>query len=294
MYDRKNEANEFTGDSVREATANAARFFGLEESELKVVVAEPGSIYGAAARTVVVAFPKDRKPAPTRSGGDRGERSDRGGRERGGRSRERNDRGGDRGGRGRGRRDGGDRPRGEEAEALPSARVEAVESKGKAVGDLAEAGQFLLGALERMSLGDFEISEAVEGDFTVYQVRGPASVALGGGDGRAVDALQLLANGAAKQATDEDIRIVVDVEGDGEDREDSLTRLADRAASRALETKRSVALDPMNPRDRRIVHVALRDRDKIATMSIGDGRYRQVVVVPEGAPEYEEAQEGSS
>jgi hypothetical protein len=45
----------------------------------------------------------------------------------------------------------------------------------------------------------------------------------------------------------------------------------------------------MNPKDRRTVHVALRDAEGIATMSVGDGRYRQVVVVPDSAPEYEEA-----
>jgi spoIIIJ-associated protein len=81
----------------------------------------------------------------------------------------------------------------------------------------------------------------------------------------------------------------VDAEGDPDRRESFLTRLADRAARRAQDTRRSVALDPMNPRDRRIVHVALREADGIATMSVGSGRYRQVVVVPEGSPEYEEA-----
>jgi hypothetical protein len=50
-----------------------------------------------------------------------------------------------------------------------------------------------------------------------------------------------------------------------------------------------VALEAMNPKDRRTVHVALREADGIATMCVGDGRYRQVVVVPDNAPEYEEA-----
>jgi hypothetical protein len=45
----------------------------------------------------------------------------------------------------------------------------------------------------------------------------------------------------------------------------------------------------MNPRDRRIIHVSVREMEGVVTMSVGAGRYRQVVVVPEGAPEYEEA-----
>ena len=70
-------------------------------------------------------------------------------------------------------------------------------------------------------------------------------------------------------------------------------RVAERAAERARETGRTVALDPMGPRDRRSIHVALRESDGVATMSAGEGRYRQVLVVPEGAPEYEEAQSAS-
>ena len=54
------------------------------------------------------------------------------------------------------------------------------------------------------------------------------------------------------------------------------------------------ALDPMNARDRRILHVTVKDIDGVATMSVGSGRYRQVVVVPEGAEEYEEALSSSS
>jgi predicted RNA-binding protein Jag len=45
----------------------------------------------------------------------------------------------------------------------------------------------------------------------------------------------------------------------------------------------------MNSRDRRTIHVTIRDIEGVATTSIGEGRYRQVLVVPEGAPEYEDA-----
>jgi spoIIIJ-associated protein len=84
-------------------------------------------------------------------------------------------------------------------------------------------------------------------------------------------------------------RIVLDVEGNTEVRESFLERLAERVVGRAREGGRSVALDPMNGRDRRIIHLAVREHAGMATMSIGEGRYRQVVVVPEGADEYEEA-----
>ncbi|MCH7526631.1 MAG: hypothetical protein IID39_04270, partial [Planctomycetes bacterium] len=133
-----------------------------------------------------------------------------------------------------------------------------------------------------------------EDDFCVYELRGEAALALGTGDGRAVDALQLLGNQFAMRLSDDSPRVVVDAEGDAEKRTDFLARLAKRAAGRASETKRAVALDPMNARDRRILHVTVKDLDAVATMSVGTGRYRQVVVVPEGADEYAEALASSS
>ena len=290
MYDKTQEPNEFTGESSAEATQEAARFYGLEADDLKVVIAQEGLISGAAGRTVIVAYPKSVTPKPP---GESGGGSDEG-RSRG---RESRDRGRDRGGRG-GRggrdrdRDGGRGARREES-AAPQAEATPEESKGTAKGELGPVGDFILGVVERMILGPFELSESSEGDFLIYQLTGPASGRLGGSDGRAIDALQLLANQVSKDALDDSPRIVVDVAGEMADREDSLGRLSERAASRARETGRSVALDPMNSRDRRVVHMALRDEGGLATMSIGTGRYRQVLVVPEGAPEYAEASQSA-
>jgi spoIIIJ-associated protein len=140
-----------------------------------------------------------------------------------------------------------------------------------------------------MKIGSFEISESSEGDYLIYQLKGAAAEALQSGDGRAIDALQLVANQVSLRQSEDAPRIVVDVEGGGDEREETLGRLAERAVKRAKETGRSIALDPMNSRDRRAIHVELRDVEGIATMSIGEGRYRQVLVVPEGAPEYEDA-----
>jgi spoIIIJ-associated protein len=93
--------------------------------------------------------------------------------------------------------------------------------------------------------------------------------------------------------SDDPVRVVIDVEGNSDAREDRLAGLAEKVARRARESGRSVRLDAMNGRDRRIIHLALRDEADIATMSTGEGRYRQVVIVPEGAPEYEAARQES-
>lgn len=160
---------------------------------------------------------------------------------------------------------------------------------GTAAGDLGELGRFVLGAIERLGVGPFEIRESGEDEITIVEVKGAAARALTGGEARAVDALQLLANQVAARLSEEPGRVVLDVEGGSESREKHLERLAERAVRRAKEGGRTVGLDPMNGRDRRIIHLAVRDQEGVASMSIGEGRYRQVVIVPEGAPEYEEA-----
>ena len=300
MYDSRSEPREFIGSTRGEAVAKACSFFGSDEGELRIVDLEPEAVFGTGGRTVIVAVPPGalRRSAPR----ERSERPERGERFERGRS-DRFERSGrperperserrDRPEPGRGERmDRGERterPRVEEEEPLEA------ESVGTAQGPLGAIGSFILGALERMNLGPFEISETEEQGLVAVAVSGAAAARLRSGESRAGEALQLLANQMVLRTDQPERRVVVDVEGDAEQRQAFLERIAQRAADRATETGRSVALEPMNGRDRRMVHVALRDTRDITTMSIGEGRYRQVVVVPRGAPEYEEALESAA
>jgi spoIIIJ-associated protein len=304
MYDPKSEAHEFLGDDAAEARAKALSFFGREASEL--VLRELTAVSGLGARVIVVAQPLDaRGRSRERSseargfdegrGGrdrDRGERGGRGGRERGGRDRERGGRGGR--GEGRGRFEGRREREREERDEAPAAAPEPVgPSVGTPRGPLGDVGDYVKGLIERMELGPFEIERIEQEGVEVFQITGAASAGLTTGDGRTPDAIQLLANQASARRGDDAPRIVIDVEGNEERREALLFRVAERAAARARETGRTVALDPMSPRDRRSIHVALREAGGVATLSVGEGSYRQVLVVPEGAPEYEEARSAS-
>jgi spoIIIJ-associated protein len=292
MYDMKSEAKEFLGETAADARAKAVRFFGIDESEITFREMPSSGVSGIGARVLVVAQPTEMVGKVGKAGGS--ERS--ADRERPGRERERGP-GRERTGRGRGDRE----PRAARAEGNRGARPAPAErnreprpapaepSVGTASGDLGPVGEFILGVVERMDLGPFEVTESEEGRFVVYQLAGAAAEELTAADGRATEAIQLLANQAAGRLSDDPKRVVVDVEGDRERREHFLGRMAERAARRARDTGRSVALDPMNARDRRGIHMALREMEGVATMSVGEGRYRQVVVVPEGADEYEEA-----
>ena len=287
MYDPKVEAKEFVGDSASEALAKATSYFGRPESELRVQTLK--EVSGLGTRTLVVAAPTDApRGNERRSGGDgdrERERAPREGREREGRGpRERRPERRDR-----------ERDREEVREVPVSAPVAeeapTAPSVGTAQGEIGPVGQYLVGVVERMDLGPFEVSVSEQDGYQIFEITGDAVRGLTAGDARAPEALQLLASQAASLGQDEPKRVVVDVSGGARDKRDELLeRVADRAAKRAQETGRSVALDPMSGRDRRVIHMALRAAESIATMSIGEGRYRQVlVVVPAAAPEYAEA-----
>lgn len=295
MYDEKSEAHEFVGSGREEAVEKACRFFQVEAGDLAILEFAAGEVYGLASRTVIVAVPKGRKRAePRRDDSPRREEGGRGEGRREGQGRERS--------RGRqsgnSREDRGSRPesgrggrRDRAREASPRPELVSEPSVGTALGELGEIGEFVLGVVERMDLGPFDIGESEEGDLIALEVKGPAARTLAAGEGRTVDALQLLANQVSARSGPERQRVVIDIEGNADAREEFLAKLAQRVAKRALETGRAVALDPMNGKDRRVIHVALRDRDDVATMSEGEGRYRQVVVVPEGADGFEDARD---
>ncbi len=309
MYDPKSEAREFVGDDAEEATSKATSYFGVERDGLAMRTLT--GVSGLGARVLVVAQPTEARTRSRERGPDtRGDGGGRGGRDRD-RDRDRGGRGGrdrgERGGRdrergGRGRRERPERPeRSERSERFDRDRDEAPEpppaptepSVGTSEGPLGEIGDYVKGLIERMDLGPFQIQRIEQDNAEIFQITGAAAQGLMSGDGRTPDAIQLLANQASARRSEDAPRIVIDVEGNHERREGFLTRVAERAAERARETGRTVALDPMGPRDRRSIHVALRDAEGVATMSSGEGRYRQVLVVPEGAPEYEEARSAS-
>lgn len=78
----------------------------------------------------------------------------------------------------------------------------------------------------------------------------------------------------------QDKKILLDIGGFREKRADSLTELAKRMASKVIKTGRYVKLDPMNPSDRRIIHTALQDDDRVTTLSKGTEPHRSVMIFP--------------
>ncbi|MFN8109019.1 MAG: R3H domain-containing nucleic acid-binding protein [Thermoleophilia bacterium] len=115
----------------------------------------------------------------------------------------------------------------------------------------------------------------------VGAIEGPGSNAIVGRGGEVIDALQYL---AAQIVTRSDggvrRRVTVDADGYRARREQALVDLAGRAAAEALEFGEEIELDAMTPHDRRIVHMALKERTDVVTRSEGEEPRRRIIVEP--------------
>ena len=135
--------------------------------------------------------------------------------------------------------------------------------------------------LDGMGLvGDVTVSETAEGEIAV-NIAGGGLEPLVGREGAVIDALQYLAHQVALRACGgEPHRVSLDAGGYRERRRNQLERLAEHAATEAIEHGEEIELDAMTPHDRRIVHMALADRTDIVTRSEGDEPNRRIVVLP--------------
>ena len=168
-----------------------------------------------------------------------------------------------------------------EAEDEPAAPA-AAPAKAAAVvdenEDYAEIRRFLTGLLERMGVtADIEISPRENGGVNV-NLSGSGMGAIIGRRGETLDAIQHLTNYVVNRGSEKRLHISVDAECYRSKREDSLTRLAEKMAEKAIKYKRSMALEPMNSYERHVIHTALQNYEGVTTSSTGVEPNRRVVV----------------
>ena len=105
--------------------------------------------------------------------------------------------------------------------------------------------------------------------------------------GEVIDAVQTLAGAVANIGRKDYKRVVVDCENYREDREETLKRVANKLAAKAVRLGKRVRLEPMNPYERRIIHSALVDNPDVTTKSEGKEPARFVVIVPKNMRTYD-------
>lgn len=190
----------------------------------------------------------------------------------------------------------------EEKEVAPAATAPAVETTAPAVANTPEAApavaladteetkpvytaeeaaaqakRFLQEVLANMGL-QVMIEKMIKPDKIVLHLHGKNLGILIGKHGQTLDALQYLTNLTINQSHEGRHFVMLDVENYRHRREETLKQLAVRLSGRIKNKGDKVVLEPMNGYERKIIHVALQDKEHVRTESEGQDPYRHVVI----------------
>jgi spoIIIJ-associated protein len=121
---------------------------------------------------------------------------------------------------------------------------------------------------------------------TIEEKDGRISVNMEGNDmglligyrGETLEALQTILGVVANKGSEDYVRIDLDAENYREKRKETLKNLASKKAYEAVKYNKNITLEPMNAYERRIIHMALQENDKVTTYSIGEEPYRKIVI----------------
>lgn len=144
--------------------------------------------------------------------------------------------------------------------------------------------EFVQMLLEKMTM-DAEVSIAPDdgegGENEIrLEIEGPDAGRIIGKRGQVLEAIQYLTTRIAHRPGEERRHIAVDAEGYRARHEDQLSQMAKKLAQRVAAEGKIITFDPMNARDRRVVHMAIKDMPGVRTESNGEGPDRRVQIIP--------------
>jgi spoIIIJ-associated protein len=113
------------------------------------------------------------------------------------------------------------------------------------------------------------------------EIEGPDAGRIIGKRGLVLEAIQYLTSRVAQKSGEEKKHISVDAEGYRARHEDQLAEMAEKLATRVATEGKIITFDPMNARDRRIVHMAVKEIAGVRTESNGQGPDRRVQIIPD-------------
>ena len=241
------EDQEFEGKTTEEAIQNASRELNIPEEDLEIDIIEPGSagIFGMGGRKakIRVHLKRGEREADLESDEFPSEEF----------------------------------PQDEEAsdEYVPGKPVAEVITAE----DVAVAEKTLRKILELIPLEATVHAENNDGKITLL-IEGDRSGLLIGRKGKTLDALQFIVNKIVNKALDRKISVVVDSENYRKRREEVLSEMAVRMGEKAKRIKKPVTTTPLNPHERRIIHLALKEDGQLDTKSRGEGLLKRVIIIP--------------
>lgn len=142
-----------------------------------------------------------------------------------------------------------------------------------------EAQEILEQLLQRMQ-ESATVTAQQEGDRINLRIETGDAGLLIGKQGQTLDALQYLVTKILARKTRGKVRISIDVEAYRARHNQALAHLALKYGEKVKRSGKPITLNPMNPYDRRIVHLALQGDKDLKTVSRGEGLYKKVVISP--------------
>ncbi len=113
----------------------------------------------------------------------------------------------------------------------------------------------------------------------MMNIEGDASGILIGRKGKTLDAIEYLVNRIMNSTSEKKIKIIIDSENYRQRHIESLTQLAVKIGEKVKNQKKSLSTPPLNPHDRRIIHLALKSDERLDTRSRGEGLMKKVVII---------------
>lgn len=140
--------------------------------------------------------------------------------------------------------------------------------------------EILLTILKKMEI-EGTVRDIKEGENKVYvEIESPKSGLIIGKKGKTLESLQFLVNLMVNNKTKSDKKIILDIESYRAKREKALRKLSKEIALKVAKTGKPWTLEPMNPFERRLIHLSLQNDSRVTTKSEGLGIYRKVKISP--------------
>jgi spoIIIJ-associated protein len=134
--------------------------------------------------------------------------------------------------------------------------------------------------LSRIPVEDAKVEAEVADGTVKLSIDGDKSGLLIGRKGRTLDALQFIVTKIVSKNLDRKVQVIIDSENYRRRRKDYLVQMALDIGEKARKAKKPMTTGLLNPHDRRIVHIALKDQQQLTTTSRGDGILKKVVIIP--------------
>lgn len=152
--------------------------------------------------------------------------------------------------------------------------------------------EYLTDVLHALGLDKFEITPVKRDGNVVLNITGEKLGIVIGKRGETLDSLQYLTILASNRSEENSCRISLDCNDYRDKRRETLEALAKKTSAKVIKQGRKIALEPMNPYERRIIHSCVAEIEGVSSRSTGTEPYRKVVIYAD-KPKFDNRRRGS-